>query len=186
MKHIKLFEQFVNEKVYRLTGMYGAKGLVGKVMQAFKKKIEKIKYDGDISETLKEVNETWDIFVQQDLTKIILDQVKKGDKTLNSVTYVTANFSGEWRADDINGLNKNIDRTGELFICYSKYGEFVINVGFKDSVNGRKLSKKIDKTGIMNSPIASSADTIFGAYDPSVGDNNLEIRDSDYMSIDPK
>ena len=45
MKHIKLFEQFVNEKAYQMTGMYGAKGIVGKVLFAFKKEVEKdVKY----------------------------------------------------------------------------------------------------------------------------------------------
>ena len=38
----------------------------------------------------------------------------------------------------------------------------------------------------MNSPIANSSDVIYGNYDSAVGDNNLEIRDSEYMSIDAK
>jgi hypothetical protein len=59
----------------------------------------------------------------------------------------------------------------------------VINVGFNDDVNGRKLFKKIDKTGMMNSPIASSKDAIYGDYDPAAGENNLEIRDAEYIQI---
>ena len=55
-----------------------------------------------------------------------------------------------------------------------------------DDVNGSKLYKKIDKTGMMNSPIAKSSDTIYGDYDSSVGNNNLEIRDNEFMSIDSK
>ena len=39
---------------------------------------------------------------------------------------------------------------------------------------------------MMNSPIANSSDVIYGDYDSAVGDNNLEIRDSEYMSIDQK
>ena len=38
MKHVQLFEQFINEKAYQLTGIYGAKGIVGKVAFAFKKR----------------------------------------------------------------------------------------------------------------------------------------------------
>ena len=39
-----------------MTGIYAAKGLVGKVMQAFKQEIAKVKYEGDSAATLKEVN----------------------------------------------------------------------------------------------------------------------------------
>ena len=62
MKHVQLFEQFVNEKVYRLSGIYSSKGLVGKVMQAFKKTIEKVSYEGDQKATLAEVNKAWSSF----------------------------------------------------------------------------------------------------------------------------
>ena len=37
MKHIKLYEEFVNEKAYQMTGSYGAKGIAGKLLFAFKK-----------------------------------------------------------------------------------------------------------------------------------------------------
>ena len=42
MKSIPTFKQFLNEKAYRMTGIYAAKGLVGKIMQAFKQEIAKV------------------------------------------------------------------------------------------------------------------------------------------------
>ena len=179
MKHVQLFEQFVNEKVYRMTGVYSSKGLVGKVMQAFKKTIEKVSYEGDQKTTLAEVNKAWESF-RRDGEKIILDQVEKGTKGMGSVLFVTATLNNEWVADTIEKLN-----TPDSKSLYITYGEFVINVGFKDDVDGSKLYKKIDKTGMMNSPIASKKDTIYGTM-ASVGNNNLEIRDNEFMSIDSK
>ena len=178
MKHVQLFEQFVNEKVYRMTGIYSSKGLVGKVMQAFKQEISKIKYEGDQKATLAEVNKAWTKF-QKDAEKIILDAVEKGAKSMDSVLFVTANLDEGFHIDEINKLNR--EGSDELFVGY----ELVINVGFMDDVNGRKLYKKIDKTGMMNSPIASKKDTIYGTM-ASVGNNNLEIRDNEFMSIDSK
>jgi nucleoside diphosphate kinase len=179
MKHVQLFEQFVNEKVYRMTGIYSSKGLVGKVMQAFKQEISKIKYEGDQKATLAEVNKAWAKF-QKDAEKIILDAVEKGAKSMDSVLFVTANLGKGFHIDEINKLNS--EGSDELFVGY----ELVINVGFMDDVNGQKLYKKIDKTGMMNSPVASKKDTIYGDYDSSVGNNNLEIRDNEFMSIDAK
>ena len=178
MKHVQLFEQFVNEKVYRMTGVYSSKGLVGKVMQAFKQEISKIKYEGDQKATLAEVNKAWTKF-QKDAEKIILDAVEKGAKSMDSVLFVTANLDKGFHIDEINKLNR--EGSDELFVGY----ELVINVGFMDDVNGSKLYKKIDKTGMMNSPIASKKDTIYGTM-ASVGNNNLEIRDNEFMSIDSK
>ena len=179
MKNIQTFEAFVNEKVYRMTGIYSAKGLVGKVMQAFKKEIAGVKYEGDTEATLEEVNKEWAKF-QKDAEKIILDAVEKGAKTLDGILFVTANLATGFHIDEINGLNS--EGSDELFIGY----ELVINVGFMDDVNGNRLKNKIDKTGMMNSPIANSTDTIYGDYDAAVGDNNLEIRDNEFMSIDSK
>ena len=178
MKHVQLFEQFVNEKVYRMTGIYSSKGLVGKVMQAFKKTIEKVSYEGDQKATLVEVNKAWAKF-QKDAEKIILDAVEKGAKSMDSVLFVTANLDEGFHIDEINKLNR--EGSNELFVGY----ELVINVGFMDDVDGSKLYKKIDKTGMMNSPIASKKDTIYGTM-ASVGNNNLEIRDNEFMSIDSK
>ena len=56
MKPLQTYKQFLNEKAYRMTGIYAAKGIVGKVMQAFKQEIAKVKYEGDSAATLKEVN----------------------------------------------------------------------------------------------------------------------------------
>tara|TARA_B110000881_G_C18532567_1_gene493954 strand:+ start:478 stop:1032 length:555 start_codon:yes stop_codon:yes gene_type:complete len=184
MKSIPTFKQFLNEKAYRMTGIYAAKGLVGKIMQAFKQEIAKVKYEGDAIATLKEVNKEWKKF-QKDAEEIILDAVDKGAGDHEAVLFITANLSEEWKVDEINGLNK-ADGSGPLYISYAKYNELVINIGFMDDVNGKKLYKKIDKTGMMNSPIANSKDVIYGEYDNRVGNNNLEIRDSEYIQIDSK
>jgi hypothetical protein len=55
-----------------------------------------------------------------------------------------------------------------------------------DDVNGKKFARKIDKTGMMNSPITSKSELIYGDLDTRVGENNLEIRDSEYIQIDGK
>ena len=180
MKYIKLYEDFVTEKAYRMTGPYSAKGLIGAVMQPFKKEIEKITFEGDEAKTLKEVNAAWNKF-QKTAEKIILDQVEKGAKSLDSVVYVTATLGNQWVADTINKLNR--EGSSELFITC---GEIVINVGFMDDVDGNKLYKKIDKTGMMNSPVSSGKDAIYGNFDSLVGFNNLEIRGAEYISIDAK
>ena len=182
MKPLQTYKQFLNEKAYRMTGIYAAKGIVGKVMQAFKQEIAKVKYEGDSAATLKEVNKEWAKF-QKTAEKIILDAVEKGAKDMKSVLFITANLVEEWKADEINGLNK-ADGSGPLYISYAKYNEMVINVGFPDDVNGNKLYKKIDNTGMMNSPLANSKDVIYGEYDSQVGNNNLEIRDAEYIQID--
>ena len=71
MKRIPTFEQFVNEKVYRLSGFYSQKGFLGKIFQAFKKEIQGIKYEGDGAGTIEEVNKAWEKF-QDDAKKMIL------------------------------------------------------------------------------------------------------------------
>jgi hypothetical protein len=39
---------------------------------------------------------------------------------------------------------------------------------------------------MMNSPLSYEKEVIYGEYDASVGNNNLEIRDSEYIQIDGK
>ncbi len=185
MKRVPTFEQFLNEKAYRMTGIYAAKGLVGKVMQAFKQEIAKVKYEGDIEGTLEQVNKAWAKF-RKDGEKIIMDQIEKGTGGIKeTVLFVTANFDEEWKADEINHLNTP-DGSGDLYIAYGESSDFVINVGFFDDFNGKKAVRKIDKTGYMNSPLASAKDIIYGDFDASVGNNNLEIRDAEFISIDEK
>jgi len=179
MKHLQLFEEFLNEKAYRMTGIYAAKGLVGRVMQAFKQEIKTVKYEGINVVTQEEVNKEWAKF-EDTAKKIILDQVEKGAGGMEGVLYVTANLSNGFAIDEVNGLNSEESET--LYLGY----EVVINVGFMDDFNGKKVYKKIDKTGMMNSPLASKRDLIYGEYDASVGNNNLEIRESEYIQIDGK
>jgi hypothetical protein len=179
MKHVQLFEQFLNEKSYRMSGIYSAKGLVGKVMQAFKQEIKTVKYEGNDVSTLDEVNKEWVKFDDR-AKKIILDQVEKGAGGMDGILFVAANLSDGFIVDEINGFNS--EGSSELYIT----SELVINVGFMDDVNGKKFSKRIDKTGMMNTPVSSAQDVIYGEYDDSVGGNNLEIRDNEFIQIDGK
>ena len=180
MKTIPTFEQFLNEKSYRMTGVYAAKGLIGTVMQAFRQEIKTIKYEGINVVTQEEVNKEWAKF-EDTAKKIILDHVEKGAGGMEGVLYVTANLFNGFAIDEVNGLN-DLDPENTLYLSY----EVVINVGFMDDVNGSKLKRKIDKTGMMNSPLAGKRDLIYGEYDASVNNNNLEIRDNEYIQIDRK
>jgi len=180
MRTIPTFEQFVNEKSYRMTGIYAAKGLVGKVMQAFRQEIKTVKYEGINVVTQEEVNKEWAKF-EDKAKEIILDQVEKGAGGMDGVLYVTANLFNGFAIDEVNGLN-DLDPENTLYLSY----EVVINVGFMDDFNGKKAARKIDKTGMMNSPLAGKRDLIYGEYDASVGNNNLEIRDNEHIQIDRK
>jgi hypothetical protein len=99
---------------------------------------------------------------------------------MDGILFVTANLFNGFAIDEINGLNREGSDT--LYLSY----EVVINVGFMDDVNGKKFARKIDKTGMMNSPLSYEKELIYGEYDASVGNNNLEIRDSEYIQIDGK
>lgn len=179
MKTIPTFEQFLNEKSYRMTGGYAAKGLVGKVMQAFKQEIKTVKYEGINVVTQEEVNKEWAKF-EDKAKKIILDQVEKGAGSMDGILYVTANLFNGFAIDEVNGLNSEDSDT--LYLSY----EVKINVGFMDDFNGKKVARKIDKTGMMNSPISYEREVIYGDYDEAVGNNNLEIRDNEVIQIDGK
>ena len=135
MKIIPTFEQFLNEKSYRMTGIYSAKGLVGKVMQAFRQEIKTIKYEGINIVTQEEVNKEWAKF-EDKAKKIILDQVEKGAGGMDGILFVTANLFNGFAIDEVNGLNREDSDT--LYLSY----EVVINVGFMDDVNGKNSLEK--------------------------------------------
>lgn len=178
MKHIKLFEDFVNEKAYRLSGPYAAKGIIGKVMQAFKKEIERAAYEGDAADTLKEINGAWADF-SKDAQKIILAEVKKAVKDMDQVVYVhVQGLNKAWEPDTINRLNRD---GGPLHIAIP--GDFVINVGFADDVDAGKYSRKL---GGMTNPAIAIGEDIYGAFDSEIGYNNVEIRGSEIIQIDEK
>ena len=178
MKHIKLFEDYIAEKVYRLTGIYTSKGLIGKVMQAFKKEIEGIKYTGDPEATLYEVNKAWSAFTKKG-EKIIIDEVMKTVKKEEEIVYIhVKGLNQEWEADTVNKLNRP---GGPLYIEIA--GDFVINVGFADDADASKYSKRL--SGYTNTAIPTGRD-IWGEIDLEVGYNNIEIRDSEIMMIDAK
>ena len=178
MKHIKLYEEFLNEKVYRMTGPYASKGIIGKVMQAFKKEIERVTFEGELKDTLEQVNGAWGDFAK-DATKMILDEVNKAVRDMEQVVYVhVQGLNLSWEPDTINGLNRD---GGPLHIRIP--GDFVINVGFMDDVDGNKFKNKLG--GMLNTAIAGGTD-IYGAFDAEIGENNVEIRGSEIMQIDQK
>ena len=182
MKHIKLYEEFVNEKAYQMTGMYGAKGIAGKVLFAFKKEIEKIKFEGDVQDTLKEINQAWSKWADKEGAEIIADEVMKQVKDKEAIVYIMAVLSKqEWVDDQVNGLNRP-DGT-ELFVRIP--GDFTINVGFADDVDAGKYVRKL--SGMQNDALVSGIETtIAGEYMSSVGQNNIEIRQALLLSIDAK
>lgn len=182
MKHIKLYENFITEKAYQLTGIYGAKGIIGKVLFAFKKEVEQIKYDGDADATLAELNEIWSYWADRDGAKIIEQEVMKVVKDKEAIVYIVATLSeASWIADVVNRLNTPTGK--ELFVCLNN-ADFVINVGFADDVDASKFERKLG--GMTNTAIPVSITTIVGKFDDEVGYNNVEIRDSIYLSIDAK
>lgn len=182
MKHIQLFEQFVNEKVYQMTGSYGAKGIAGKVLFAFKKQIERIKYEGDEAATLEDINKVWSKWADKDGAKIIEQEVLKQIKDKESVVYIMATLAGkEWEADTVNGINS--PGRQELLVRYPS--DFVINVGFADDVDAGKFSRKLD--GMQNSALVTKQDTaVLGQFDAEVFENNVEIRAQLFLTIDIK
>lgn len=182
MKHIQLYEQFINEKAYQMTGIYGAKGIIGKVLFGFKKEIERIKYEGDVDATLAELNSVWSKWADKDGAKIIEQEVMKQVKDKEALVYVMATLGGfEWAADEVNRLNS--PEKPELFVTIPN--DFVINVGFADDVDSSKFSRKLD--GMQNSAIQNGKETaVIGSYDNLVGENNIEIRTSMFLSIDAK
>jgi hypothetical protein len=179
MKHIKVFEQFINEKAYRLTGAYTSKGIVGKVMQAFKKQIERVKYEGNAEDTLKMINTEWVRF-SKTATDIILGEIQKVTKSMDEILFVTASLNSKWESDTINNLNT---LEGPLYVGIP--GDFTINIGFMDDANANKYARKLG--GITNPPLKNAtAVDIYGTFNPAVGGNNVEIRESEIMMVDAK
>jgi hypothetical protein len=181
MKHVKLFEQFVNEKAYQLTGIYGAKGIPGKVLYAFKKEVERVKYLGDATSTLNDINKVWSKWADKEGAKIIETEVLK-QVSRESIVYIVATLSKSlWVVDDVENINK--PGNSELLVRIPS--DFVINVGFMDDVDGSKFSRKLD--GMMNHAIMIGKETnVLGTYDAQVYRNNVEIRESLFLTIDAK
>lgn len=175
MKNVMLFEQFVNEKVYRLSGPSSSKGIIGKLMQAFKKEIEKIKYEGDEADTLEEVNKAWAAWAPKDGAKIIIDEVVKAVKNKEEIFYIIATLNAKWE----------VESSGSQAMRFNLPDDFVINVGFMDDANGMKYTSRLD--GMLNSAIFTT-DTIeiMGTFDDEVADNNVEIRGRETMMVDNK
>ena len=176
MKHIQLFEQFIEEKAYQLSHGYGAKGIPGKVSFAFKKHVEHVKFEGDVKATLEEINKAWSKWADKDGAKIIEEEVMKQVKDKEAIVYIFATLSGEEWIEESSRENQLIARIPM---------DFVINIGFADDVDCNKFSKKLG--GMQNSAlITKKATAIVGKYDSGVGENNVEIRSGFYLSFDSK
>lgn len=175
MKNVLLFEQFVNEKVYRLSGPVASTGIIGKLMQAFKKEIEKIKYNGSEADLLEEVNKVWAKWASKDGAKIIIDSVVKAVKDKEEIFYITSTLNSKWE----------VESSGTNAMRFNLPNDFVINVGFMDDVNGMKYARKLG--GMSNSAIFT-ADSVelMGTFDDEVGQNNIEIRGRETMMVDDK
>jgi hypothetical protein len=174
--------QPVSEKVYQMTGSYGAKGIAGKVLFAFKKQIERIKYEGDEAATLEDINKVWSKWADKDGAKIIEQEVLKQIKDKESVVYIMATLAGkEWMADDVNGINA--PGRPELLVRYPS--DFVINIGFADDVDAGKFTRKLE--GMQNSAVIDKTHTtVLGQFDEEILDNNIEIRAQLLLTIDAK
>lgn len=180
MKYVKLYEEFVNEKVYRLTGAYASKGIIGALMQAFKKEIERISHNGDPVETLEQVNAAWAKWAPKDGAKIIIDRVMKVVKKEEEIAFITASLNAVWELNPEFG-----DGVGGVMRFYIPM-DFVINVGFMDDADGSRYSRKLD--GMLNTPLFNQSRDIeiMGAFDAMVGNNNVEIRGRETMMVDEK
>ena len=166
-------------KVYLMTGIYGAKGIPGKVLFAFKKEIEKQNFKGDVNSILSEINNLWSKWSITEGAEIIKSQVIKIVDE-NYIQYITATLNKfKWEPDTINGLN--VGKSNELYIKLSS--DFVINIGFNDDIDANKFAKKL--SGMVNTAINYNQTEVFGYYQ-EVGDNNVEIRESMIILIESK
>ena len=183
MKHIKIYEDFlVTEKAYQLTGAFAAKGIAAKVAFAFKKEVERVQYDGNVEATLADINKVWSKWADTTGAKIIETEVSKQVKDKEAIVYLIATLGGyEWVMDEVNGINS--PEKAELLVRFP--GDFIINAGFADDVDGDKFSRKLG--GMTNPAITTNIDTaIIGSYDANVGPNNVEMRSALLLTIDAK
>jgi len=162
-------------KVYLLTGIYGAKGIPGKLLFAFKKEIEKHNFtNGNI---LININNLWSKWSVSEGIEIIKNEVfKKINKEYIAYIYATLN-KVEWEVDTINKIN--VPNSNKLYIRIPS--DFIINIGFYDDINSNKFAKKIG--GYNNTAIIYNQTQVFGSY-INTGYNNIEIRDSLFILIE--
>ena len=169
MKHVKLFEDFVNETSLKssisekVSVSYGAKGIIGKVLFAFKKEVEKIKYEGDADATLAELNEIWAGWADRDGAKIIEQEVMKAVKDKEAIAFITATLSpAKWILDEVNKMN--VAGNTKFYV--------------------RLFASKLD--GMTNRPMFASTVDIVGRGTQRVGSNNVEIRGGLFLVVDAK
>ena len=123
----------VFEKAYQLTGIYGAKGIIGKVAFAFKKEVERVKYEGDADATIDDLNSVWSKWADKDGAKIIEQEVMKQVKDKEAVVN---NFKNSiiLRPSIVFGTNDN------FFNLFNKLiNLFFFNDTSKVSINSLKV-----------------------------------------------
>lgn len=186
MKNLQSYDEFLNEKAYLLTGEFGAKGIPGKVLFAFKKQIERIRFEKTGQNLLDEINKTWSKWAPKEGAKVIEAEVMKQVKDTEAVRFITATLNVLWKFDTINRINSSdIEKDKKAYITLDTT-DFVINIGFSDDVPARKFANRLG--GIGNDPIYNPKEfiDIVGEFSDEVGQNNVEIRSSMFILIDEK
>ncbi len=180
MKHIKLFEEYIEESVFRMSGIYTAKGLVGQVMQEFKEEIKSIRYDDSMKETLDEINKAWNSFTKE-AEGIIIDEVMKTVKKKEEVVYINVKgLEEEWEVDRELGFNP-LKNTYNPYNLYVRLPEFVIDIGFAD-VGGRMKYRKKLEVGSWSPKRTPSGRDIYGSLN-SEASSNIEIKGIEVLVI---
>ncbi len=162
------------EKSYRLSGTMGTKTPIGgKVLQAFKKKVEKLKIN---TGGLEKLNKEWQVFAkrQGQASSIIQNEIAKkaGEDNTSGISATLDKI--DWIA------TPNIGLENEAY--YQLDGDFVININVSDDIDGNKIAKKLK--GWINSPDMSDGTEIVGSIDSS--SQNIEIRDQFFLNVDNK
>ena len=186
MKNLQTFDEFLNEKAYLLTGGFGAKGIPGKVLFAFKKQIERIRFEKTGQDLLDEINKTWSKWAPKEGAKIIETEVLKAVKDRDAIVYLTAKLNTMWKFDTVNDINSlDIEKDKKAYITLDTT-DFVINIGFSDDVPAKKFANRLG--GIGNDPIYNPKEfiDIVGEFSDEVGQNNVEISSSMILLIDSK
>ena len=140
MKNLQTFDEFLNEKAYLLTGGFGAKGIPGKVLFAFKKQIERIRFEKTGQDLLDEINKTWSKWAPKEGAKIIETEVLKAVKDRDAIVYLTAKLNTMWKFDTVNDINSlDIEKDKKAYITLDTT-DFVIK---KETTPLIKIETKI-------------------------------------------
>lgn len=154
----------------------------GKMLQAFKKKVENIKLNQN---TESELNMEWKKWTKSEGDKLLKDLVfditqkwnkkLKPEEVIAGIQY-SGGKTGSWVKTNemtINGVKRE---------TYTLLNDFVIDINIADDVDASKLSKKFKAW--VNSFLRRS-DIVYGSMDSSL--QNIEITESGFvLNIDGK